>query len=47
MQALREFLVVKYPAAASLKESDIADSAFIDELERSGFIDRVYAADGK
>ena len=47
MQALREFLVVKYPAAASLKESDIADSAFIDELERSGFIDRLYAADGK
>ena len=47
MQALREFLVVKYPAAASLKESDIADSSFIDELERSGFIDRLYAADGK
>jgi ABC-type nitrate/sulfonate/bicarbonate transport system substrate-binding protein len=47
MQALREFLVAKYPAAASLKESDIADSSFIDELERSGFIDRLYAADGK
>src|ERR1700686_3945009 len=47
MQALREFLVAKYPAAASLKESDIADSSFIDELERSGFIGRLYAADGK
>ncbi len=47
MQALREFLVAKYPAARSLKESDIADSSFIDELERSGFIDRLYAADRK
>jgi ABC-type nitrate/sulfonate/bicarbonate transport system substrate-binding protein len=35
IQALREFLVAKYPAAMSLKESDIADSSFIDELERS------------
>jgi ABC-type nitrate/sulfonate/bicarbonate transport system substrate-binding protein len=47
MQGLREFLVAKYPAAMSLKESDIADSSFIDELERSGFIDRLYAADSK
>src|SRR4030095_6107859 len=44
MQALREFLVKKYPAAMSLKESDIADSSFIDELERSGFINQLYAA---
>jgi len=43
MQALREFLVATYPAAMSLKESDIADSSFIDELERSGFIDRLYS----
>jgi hypothetical protein len=47
MQALREFLVKKYRAAMSLKESDIADSSFIDELERSGFIDSLYAADRK
>jgi hypothetical protein len=47
MQALREFLVAKYPAAVSLKESDISDSSFIDELETSGFIDRLYAADRK
>jgi hypothetical protein len=43
MQALRDFLVKKYPEATSLKESDIADSSFIDELERSGFIDQLYA----
>jgi ABC-type nitrate/sulfonate/bicarbonate transport system substrate-binding protein len=47
MQALRDFLVAKYPAAGSLKESDIVDSSFIDEIEQSGFIDRLYAADGK
>jgi ABC-type nitrate/sulfonate/bicarbonate transport system substrate-binding protein len=47
MQTLRELLLKKYPAAASLKESDIADSSFIDELEQSGFIDRLYAGDTK
>jgi ABC-type nitrate/sulfonate/bicarbonate transport system substrate-binding protein len=44
MQALRDFLVAKYPAAVSLKESDFTDSSFVDELERSGFIDRLYTA---
>jgi hypothetical protein len=47
MPTLRELLVAKYPAATSLKESDIADSSFIDELERNGFIDRLYAGDAK
>lgn len=43
MKTLRQLLVAKYPAAASLKETDIADSSFIGELERSGFIDGLYA----
>jgi len=47
MQTLRELLAAKYPAAASLRESEIADPSFIDELERSGFIDRLYAGDVK
>ena len=47
MQTLRELLVQKYPAASSLNESDIADSSFIDEIARSGFIDGLYAADTK
>jgi hypothetical protein len=47
MQTLRELLVKKYPAAAALQESDIADSSFIDELERSGFIRRLYADDAR
>jgi hypothetical protein len=45
MQKMRDFLVKKYPAAASLKEADIADPSFIDELERSGFIERLYVRD--
>jgi ABC-type nitrate/sulfonate/bicarbonate transport system substrate-binding protein len=47
MQTLRELLAAKYPAAASLKETDIADSSFIDELERSGFMDRLNAGAAK
>ena len=47
MQTLRDLLAAKYPAAASLKESDIADFSFIEELERNGFIERLYAADMK
>ena len=45
MATLRDVLARKYPAASALKESDIADSSFVDELERSGFIDRLYAWD--
>lgn len=44
MLVLRKFLVAKYPAAVSLKESDIVDSSFIDEIEQSGFIDRLCAS---
>lgn len=47
MQTLRDLLVAKYPAAASLRETDIADPSFIDELERNGFINALYASDGK
>jgi ABC-type nitrate/sulfonate/bicarbonate transport system substrate-binding protein len=47
LQNLRNVLAAKYPAAATLKESDIADPSFIDELDRDGFIDGLYAADRK
>jgi hypothetical protein len=47
MQTLRDLLAAKYPAAVSLQATDIADFSFIDELERNGFIDRLYAVDGK
>jgi ABC-type nitrate/sulfonate/bicarbonate transport system substrate-binding protein len=44
LQALRDYLVTKYPNAVSLQEPDIADTSFIDELQQSGFIDGLYAA---
>jgi len=47
MQTLRDLLAAKYPGAGALKESDIADSSFIDELERNGFIDRLYSSNRK
>jgi ABC-type nitrate/sulfonate/bicarbonate transport system substrate-binding protein len=47
IQALRDYFTPKYPNAVSLQEADIADSSFIDKLERSGFIDRLYVTDGK
>jgi ABC-type nitrate/sulfonate/bicarbonate transport system substrate-binding protein len=47
IQTLRDLLVAKYPAAASLRETDIADPSFIDELERNGFINALYPSDGK
>jgi len=43
MQSLRDTFSKKYPAAQKLQESDFVDSSFIDELEQSGFIQRLYA----
>lgn len=47
MQTLQNVLVARYPAAASLKETDIADPSFVEQLERSGFIEGLYAAETK
>jgi hypothetical protein len=47
MQNLRVLLAPKYAAATSLSETDIADSSFVDELERNGFIGRLYADGSK
>jgi hypothetical protein len=45
LQNLRNLLSAKYPAAAALQESDIADPSFINELDREGFIDRLNGSD--
>jgi len=47
MEDLRALFADRYPAAATLKETDIADASLIDEVERSGFIDQLYADDAK
>jgi ABC-type nitrate/sulfonate/bicarbonate transport system substrate-binding protein len=40
---LRKIFATRYQAAANLQEADIADASIIDEVERSGFIKRLYA----
>jgi hypothetical protein len=45
MQAIRDSLSKRYPAASDLKESDISDSSFLDELEQTGFLQALYAGE--
>jgi ABC-type nitrate/sulfonate/bicarbonate transport system substrate-binding protein len=40
---LRKIFATRYQAAGNLQEADIADASIIDEVERSGFIKRLYA----
>lgn len=47
LQNVRDVLASKYPAATSLRESDIADASFIEELERDGFIESLYGSVAK
>ena len=42
IRALLEQLVAKYPAAETLTPSQVADTSFLDELEKNGFIARLY-----
>jgi len=44
---IRDVLAVRYPAAVSLREIDIADGSFVEELEREGLIDRLYVSEKK
>ena len=41
MQTLRDLLAPKYSGAAFLKEPDIADPSFVDELDQNGFIEQL------
>ena len=42
MQSLRDSFSKRFPAAAKLQESDIVDYSFIDQLDNSGFVQRLY-----
>jgi len=42
LQSMRDVFSKKYPAAQELQESDFVDTSVIDELERSGFIRKLY-----
>ena len=47
MQGLKDSLSNRYPAAGKLQPSDIVDSSFIDELERSGYFQRLYSGNAR
>ena len=43
MKSIRDTFSKTYPAALRLQEADFVDSLIVDELERSGFIEKLYA----
>ena len=43
LQQLKGIVARTYPAASTIKPEDLADASFVDELERSGYIERLYA----
>jgi ABC-type nitrate/sulfonate/bicarbonate transport system substrate-binding protein len=42
LQTLRDLFAKRYPAAANLQESDFVDASIIDEVERSGYVEKLY-----
>jgi len=42
LEAVRKLFANRYPRAEFLQESDVVDVSLIDEIERSGFIERLY-----
>jgi hypothetical protein len=47
IQQLRDIVSPKYPAAANLQPEDLSDASFVDELERTGYIGRLYSGEVK
>jgi ABC-type nitrate/sulfonate/bicarbonate transport system substrate-binding protein len=43
IQQLRDILSQKYPAAANLQPRDLSDASFVDELEQTCYIERLYS----
>jgi ABC-type nitrate/sulfonate/bicarbonate transport system substrate-binding protein len=44
MQGLRDSLKARYPAAANMQPSHLVDTSFVAEMERSGYIGRLYSS---
>lgn len=44
MRDLRDSLKARYPAAASMQPSELIDASFVDALERSGYIAKLYSS---
>jgi hypothetical protein len=47
LQSIRDTFAKTYPAAHKVQEADFTDSSIVDELERSGFINQLYAGTPK
>ena len=47
LQSIRDTFSKTYPAARKVQEADFTDSSIVDELERSGFIAKLYAGTTK
>lgn len=43
IQSLRNIVSPKFPAAVNIKPEDLVDASFIDELDRTGYLERLYA----
>ena len=42
LQQLKAIVARKYPAASNIKPEDLVDASFVDELDRIGYIERLY-----
>jgi len=43
IQPLRDIVSKKYPAANDIKPEELVDTSFVDELDRTGYITRLYS----
>jgi ABC-type nitrate/sulfonate/bicarbonate transport system substrate-binding protein len=43
IESLRAMVSRKYPAASNIKPEDLADASFVDELDQTGCIARLYS----
>jgi ABC-type nitrate/sulfonate/bicarbonate transport system substrate-binding protein len=44
LQQLRAIVAPKYPTASNIEPEDLADASFVDELDRAGYIERLYSS---
>ena len=43
LQQLKAIVSRKYPAARNIRPEDLVDASFVDELDRTGYIERLYS----
>ena len=43
IQQLRDIVSQRFPAVAKINPEDLADASFVDELDRTGYIERLYS----